>query len=110
MNFSVKPETSNEYSISLDVPLNSTFYDLMAKAAQVDKKFEFHYKTYKIGRFITSIGNNSQDEGRNLFCLLYEIPINEQPDKKYLSNYGVDVLRVKNNFRYLFWLQIIQEH
>lgn len=82
----------------------------MTKAAQTDKRFEFQYQTFTIGRFITSIGNNLQNEAKNLFWLLYEIPINEQPEKKYLSDFGVDLLRIKNNFQYLFWLQKIKEH
>jgi hypothetical protein len=93
----------------MKVPQNSTFYEVMTFAAQQDNHFTFEYQTYSFGRFITKIANHSQSTEENYFWMLYEYPdtrgIKIRPVKEQLSEVGVDLLIVKNKFRYLFWLQ-----
>lgn len=81
-------------------------------AAEKDERFVFKYQTFDIGRFITSIGGHAQDPDENLFWLIYEYPENypDVPGFEFLSDWGVDLLIVKKNYKYLFWLQTLKLH
>jgi hypothetical protein len=96
-------------SISLSVPKNSVFFNVMTQAAAVDSSFAFEYQTHSIGRFITTIGGHSQNPDTNLFWFIYRLPHTADPDNQpptdFLSPVGVDLLRVRDEGNYLFWLR-----
>lgn len=108
LNYSVwvGSDISEKYSIRVTVPENSTFFEVMTIAAEIDERFVFEYETFSFGRFITSIGGHSQNPDENLFWFVYEYPENypNVPGKEFLSA-AVDVLIVKKKYQYLFWLQ-----
>lgn len=64
------------FSLSLRVPINTTFYDIMRLAAELDNKFRFQYIDYTWGKYVYSIfGIVNHPEERN-YWQLYKISQN----------------------------------
>ncbi|KAG5684668.1 hypothetical protein PVAND_013886 [Polypedilum vanderplanki] len=98
------------YSRVFEVPYNSTFYEVMEIAANIDTRYIFNSTVDpKYGHFITEIGNYFQNSSMNLYWFIYIMRnkpnVHTKPPKSLLSNYGVDNFTVKNHYNYLFWLR-----
>ncbi|XP_073831331.1 uncharacterized protein CG3556-like [Musca autumnalis] len=101
--------TSEEFSILLSSPKNTSFCDAMNQAAQIDSRFDFKYKNTSWGHYITEIDGKEESVKNNIFWMLYDLPQfpnkNKKPGNEYLSPVGVDGLIVENDKHYLFWLK-----
>ncbi|XP_067122523.1 uncharacterized protein CG3556-like [Centruroides vittatus] len=74
-------------NIVLNVPVNSTFYDVMRLASELDNKFRFRYIDYSWGKYIYSIFGRANDPEKRIYWQLYKnvdnltIYIEQSPDK-----------------------------
>ncbi|XP_023230649.1 uncharacterized protein CG3556-like [Centruroides sculpturatus] len=74
-------------NILLNVPVNSTFYDVMRLASEVDYKFRFKYIDYPWGKYIYSIFGLVNDAEKRNYWQLYKavdnstIYFEQSPDK-----------------------------
>lgn len=104
-------DVTDSNSINVRVPEGSKFIAVMEEAAKSKQDFIFEYKTYDFGRLITSIGGASENTEKNQYWMLYELSskpdVDRKPTDKYLSNWGVDALDVRQSVHYLFWLKTV---
>lgn len=105
----VGDDINETYDIKVLTKKGSNFFDVMTRAGRINKNFRFEYTTYSIGRFITKIGNNSQDPATNTYWMIYVLPkdFKGTPGDEYLSQVGVDLLIPEENKIYLFWLKTV---
>ncbi|XP_031635116.1 uncharacterized protein CG3556 [Contarinia nasturtii] len=104
--FSLKPPVDT-VSLAMTSPRNTTFYQAMVQAMDIDPRFAFESHEWPNGHYIRSIGGHSEDLGRFNYWLLYKLPdmpdINKLPENKFINSIGVDEMIVENNYHYLYW-------
>ncbi|XP_023234715.1 uncharacterized protein CG3556-like [Centruroides sculpturatus] len=75
------------FNILLNVPVNSTFYDVMRLASELDNKFRFKYHDYPWGKYIYMIFGLVNDPEKRIYWQLYKkvdnstIYFEQSPDK-----------------------------
>ncbi|XP_023243385.1 uncharacterized protein CG3556-like [Centruroides sculpturatus] len=75
------------FNILLNVPVNSTFYDVMRLASELDNKFRFKYNDYTWGKYIYMIFGLVNDPEKKTYWQLYKkvdnstIYFEQSPDK-----------------------------
>lgn len=90
------------FSLSLNVPVNSTFYDVMRLAAELDPRFRFKYVDNPKGKYIYSLFDRVNNlESRNY----WQLSKSEQ-DSTFVIQYPDKVI-VRKGETYIFWYKMI---
>lgn len=90
------------FSLSLNIPINSTFYDVMRLAAELDPRFRFRYIDNPEGKYIYSIfGLVNNPESRNYWQLL-----KTEQNSTSIIHYPDKVI-VREEETYIFWYKVI---
>ena len=110
-------------------PRNTTFYQAMVQAADIDPRFAFEAHEWPNGHYIHTIGAHTEDLTKFNYWLLYKLPDmpdpNKLPENKFINSVrsqppcvivrfliihsmfplqiGVDEMIVENNYNYLYW-------
>ncbi|KAG8234766.1 hypothetical protein J437_LFUL006598 [Ladona fulva] len=98
---------SENLSLTLKAPANSSFYNLMLEAAQQDERFQFGSSSWPNGHYIHTIHGYREQPAAHRYWLLYRLHAvpdpSEPPPHHQLSPKGVDDLLVNNGDHFLFW-------
>ncbi|CAG7836246.1 unnamed protein product [Allacma fusca] len=101
------PLTAQIYNISLSVPVNTTFFAVMRRAAELDPNFEFSSTVWPNGHYVHTISGHREQPIGYHYWLLYHLPTDPDPaappPTTFVAPAGVDKLLVQDRDVYLFW-------
>lgn len=78
--FSSKAKATDAVSLALTSPRNTTFYQAMVQAADIDTSFSFEAHDWPNGHYIHSLGEHKEEPSKFNYWLLYKLV--EMPDPK----------------------------
>lgn len=79
--FSLKP-TVDVVSLAMTSPRNTTFYQAMVQAMDIDPRFAFEAHDWPNGHYIHTLGGRTEEPIKFNYWLLYRLP--EMPDPNSL--------------------------
>ncbi|XP_062553955.1 uncharacterized protein CG3556 [Armigeres subalbatus] len=103
----VDTNVTQEYSLDLTSPKNTTFFQAMKQAKEIDPKFEFEAREWPNGHYVHTLAEMKEEPKSYHYWLLYRLP--EKPDTKnppgnqLIAPLGVDELLVEDGEHYLYW-------
>ncbi|XP_065092138.1 uncharacterized protein CG3556 isoform X2 [Ochlerotatus camptorhynchus] len=103
----VDTNVTQEYSLDLTSPKNTTFFRAMNQAKEIDPKFDFDAREWPNGHYVHTLAGKKEDPKSYHYWLLYRLP--EKPDTKnppgnqLIAPLGVDELLVEDGEHYLYW-------
>ncbi|XP_055532302.1 uncharacterized protein CG3556 [Wyeomyia smithii] len=103
----VGTDETEEYSLDLTSPKNTTFFWAMRQAARIDPRFAFEAQAWPNGHYVHTLAGMKEEPKSYHFWLLYRLP--EKPDTKnppgnqLIAPLGVDELLVEDGEHYLYW-------
>ncbi|XP_058835586.1 uncharacterized protein CG3556 isoform X2 [Topomyia yanbarensis] len=98
---------TEEYSLDLTSPKNTTFFRAMKQAAEIDSRFTFEAREWPNGHYVHTLAGMKEEPKSYHYWLLYRLP--EKPDAKsppgnqLIAPLGVDELLVEDGEHYLYW-------
>ncbi|XP_055620873.1 uncharacterized protein CG3556 isoform X2 [Toxorhynchites rutilus septentrionalis] len=98
---------TEEYSLDLTSPKNTTFFRAMKQAAEIDSRFSFEAREWPNGHYVHTLAGMKEEPKSYHYWLLYRLP--EKPDTKnppgnqLIAPLGVDELLVEDGEHYLYW-------
>lgn len=98
---------TEEYSLDLTSPKNTTFFRAMKQAAEIDPRFAFEAREWPNGHYVHTLATRKEEPKSYHYWLLYRLP--EKPDTKnppgnqLIAPLGVDELLVEDGEHYLYW-------
>jgi len=104
---------SEVYNLNMKIPVNTSFYEAMLMAAEMDPNFQFSANVWPNGHYIISIGGHPEQYIGFHHWLLFTLPTMpdpRNPPEAVVPNVaagGVDDLYPANGDFYLFWLKNI---
>ncbi|GJQ83466.1 hypothetical protein Trydic_g8591 [Trypoxylus dichotomus] len=106
-------EVSKEYNLNLKIALNTSFYDVMKTASQLNPDYSFKADDYPtMGHFITEIAGVANNKGDSTYWMIYILPAKPRkdipPTDNELSPVGVDGINVQKDAHYLFWYRYVK--
>ncbi|XP_076364493.1 uncharacterized protein CG3556-like isoform X2 [Tachypleus tridentatus] len=101
-----KDENEMNQSIIVDnIQPNTTFFQIMEKAAEQNPKYKFKWESTAFGPYVVEIAGIANDAVNKKFWMLYVMdPLTIKP---VLSKVGVGKLRPKNEDHIIFWYQTV---
>lgn len=76
--FSIKSQAIDTVSLAMTSPRNTTFYQAMVQASDIDPRYVFEAHDWPNGHYIHTIGGHTEDPVKYNYWLLYRLP--EMPD------------------------------
>ncbi|XP_055595263.1 uncharacterized protein CG3556 [Uranotaenia lowii] len=98
---------TEEYSLDLTSPKNTTFFRAMKQASEIDPRFSFEAREWPNGHYVHTLAGMKEEPKSYHYWLLYRLP--ERPDTKnppgnqLIAPLGVDELLVEDGEHYLYW-------
>lgn len=87
--FSLKPPVDT-VSLAMTSPRNTTFYQAMVQAADIDPRFAFESHEWPNGHYIHTIGAHKEDLAKFNYWLLYKLPdmpdTNKLPENRFINS------------------------
>lgn len=91
--FSLKPPVDT-VSLAMTSPRNTTFYQAMIQASDIDPRFAFEAHEWPNGHYIHTIGGHTEDLTKFNYWLLYKLPdmpdTNKLPENKFINSVSDD--------------------
>ncbi|XP_050697415.1 uncharacterized protein CG3556-like isoform X2 [Eriocheir sinensis] len=95
------------YNLTLTVPVNTTFLEVMKQAAELDHRFVFSASHWGNGLYIHTLAGAKEQKLGYWYWLLYRLPEppvpGTKPDNKYVVGTGVQETIIKDGDLMLFW-------
>ncbi|CAH0549107.1 unnamed protein product [Brassicogethes aeneus] len=94
-------------SISITAPRNTSFYNIMQSAMNLDNRFTFEASEWPNGHYVHTLAGFKEEPMGYHYWLLYRLP--EFPDpmappaNQLVAPVGVDDLLIEEGDHYLFW-------
>ncbi|CAL1284496.1 unnamed protein product [Larinioides sclopetarius] len=102
-------DARDSHTMTLNVPSNVTFFDIMQMAQSRNPNFRFNYEEKKGGKRVYSIGGSPNDVQRELYWTLYKTkgaPSGFQPQRALQKiTKGVDQIYPVPEDHYIFWFR-----
>ncbi|XP_022907113.1 uncharacterized protein CG3556 [Onthophagus taurus] len=98
---------TENYTISLVAPRNSSFYSVMQMAMEADPRFAFEASEWPNGHYVHTLAGFKEEPMGYHYWLLYRLP--EVPDplvppaNHMVAPVGVDDLLIEEGDHFLFW-------
>lgn len=87
--FSLKPPVDT-VSLAMTSPRNTTFYQAMVQASDIDPRFAFEAHEWPNGHYIHTIGAHKEDLAKFNYWLLYKLPdmpdTNKLPENRFINS------------------------
>lgn len=103
----VGTNVTENYTVLVTAPRNSTFYSVMQLAAELDTHFAFQASEWPNGHYVHTLAGHREEPQGYHYWLLYRLP--DVPDplappaNQLVAPVGVDGLLVDDGDHYLFW-------
>lgn len=103
----VGTNVTENYTMSLIAPRNTSFYNVMVMAMDLDPHYTFEASEWPNGHYVHSIAGYKEEPMGYHYWLLYRLP--ELPDPQappgnhLVAPVGVDGLLIEEGDHYLFW-------
>lgn len=79
-------------------PRNTTFYQAMVQASDIDSRFAFEAHEWPNGHYIHTIGGHTEDLTKFNYWLLYKLPDmpepNKLPENKFINSVRIVLVLV----------------
>jgi len=104
---------SETYALDLKVPVNTSLYEAMLLAAELDPNYQFSTNIWPNGHYITTIGVHTEQYIGFHHWLLFRLPAKPDPFNPpepvvpNVASGGVDDLFPQNGEFFLFWFKDI---
>lgn len=98
---------TENFTISITAPRNTSFYSIMQMAMEMDSHFAFEASEWPNGHYVHSLAGYKEEPMGYNYWLLYRLP--ELPDpsvppaNQLVAPVGVDDLLIEEGDHYLFW-------
>ncbi|GJQ83465.1 hypothetical protein Trydic_g8590 [Trypoxylus dichotomus] len=98
---------TENYTLAITAPRNSSFYTIMQMAMEADPKFSFEASEWPNGHYVHTLAGYQEEPMGYHYWLLYRLP--EIPDplappaNNMVAPVGVDDLLIEEGDHYLFW-------
>ncbi|XP_075218029.1 uncharacterized protein CG3556 [Lycorma delicatula] len=103
----VGSNVTENYTISITTPHNSTFYNVMQLAAEKDTHYVFSATEWPNGHYVHTLAGFKEQPMSYHYWLLYRLPSlpdpSNPPVNQLVAPTGVDDLIVEDGEHYLFW-------
>ncbi|EDW86318.2 uncharacterized protein Dwil_GK15758 [Drosophila willistoni] len=103
----VGSNVTEDFSLSLVSPKNTSFFKAMTQAAEMDPRFTFEAREWPNGHYVHTLYGKKEEPQRYHYWLLYRLPelpdANNTPGNQLIAPVGVDELMVEDGEHYLYW-------
>ncbi|XP_039297379.1 uncharacterized protein CG3556 [Nilaparvata lugens] len=103
----VGSNVTENHTISITMPHNSTFYNVMQMAAEKDNHYVFSATEWPNGHYVHTLAGFKEQPMKYRYWLLYRLPSlpdpSNPPGNQLVAPTGVDDLIVEDGEHYLFW-------
>lgn len=96
---------TDNYTAIITVPANTSFYEIMKKAAEENEKFEFSASLWPNGHYVHTLAGLKEDRVENQYWLL--CLTNNGPENPVFVDTGVDDFYPKDGESISFWYKKI---
>lgn len=87
-------------SLAMTSPRNTTFYQAMIQASDIDQRFAFEAHEWPNGHYIHTIGGHTEDLTKFNYWLLYKLPDipdpKKSPENKFINSVSGIMFCVNN--------------